>query len=405
MITPFFLIALTTFSFASCASANVLSPSKEVMVPSAALPLNTSPAINSPKLTGNIQLRNRELLVDGKPFVIKAVCYNPVTKGKNVHNGLILAAPTAADLALIEKDFQMMQAAGVNTIRTYVPITNERILNLLVKYHLKTIVPIFNSLVSIPFSSITKKVAELTSTLKNHPSTLIWEIGNEWNYNNFYSNETSSPNAHDSIDLLKKAIAAVRSQDTTHPISTVIGDLPKDEHFWSTLPDSQIDLYGSNIYDGLTFGDRLIRWKKISNKPLYIGEFGASAFNSLTNSEDGHAQAVAVKSLLTEVQNNLSLKHPDNVLVGGAIFEWNDEWWKGGGSPEVHGNDGFYLIPDKTITYKVRIYPQDLASDTNIPKVSGPYPDHIFHEKWWGIVDINRRKRPAYQALKEVYVQ
>ena len=33
------------------------------------------------------------------------------------------------------------------------------------------------------------------------------------------------------------------------------------------------------------------------------------------------------------------------VCIGGAVFEWNDEWWKvkteDGGSPDAHDNSGF----------------------------------------------------------------
>ncbi len=394
MTTPSFFAAIILLaSVALCAER-----SKEH-----AASADTTTTISAP--TDDIRVKSRQLLINGTPFVIKAVCYSPIPKGKSARNNsdVILLHPTASDLVLIEGDFKMMRAAGINTIRTYFPITDQRILDLLLKYHLKTIVPVFNSLAFIPFSEMTKKISEIASVLKNHPSTLIWEIGNEWNYNNFYSAETKTPNAHTSLELLNIAIAAVKSQDTVHPISTVLGDLPKEESFWKSLPDAQIDLYGSNIYDGLTFGDRLNRWKKISNKPLYIAEFGANAFSDITHSEDDKSQAVALQSLLTEIQNNLSATNGDNVLVGGAVFEFCDEWWKGDGSPSVHGANGFYLIMDKKGVPKLRSYPSDLFNDRNIPKIFGPYPDQIFHEKWWGIVDLGRHKRPAYYVIKEIY--
>ena len=342
-------------------------------------------------LTGSIKVLNRQLIVNGVPFVMKAVCYNPVPKGKD-NTGLITTHPSVDDLAVIEKDFQMMHAAGINTIRTYQPLLDQRVLSMLVKYHLRTIVPIFNS-----YTTTLTEVTHVVSTLKNHPSTLIWELGNEWNYNYLYSKKGPSQEVTTaesegigmarSITLLQQVIAYIRERDTTHPISTVIGDLPDDNAFWASLPDGQIDIYGTNIYDGLSFNhptnNRFERWKKISNKPLYIAEFGSNAFNNNScegGSEDDQSQAFATRSLITEIQNNLSANNPDNVLIGASIFEWCDEWWK---DPQtsltVHGNGGFTL-PD-----------------------GGPYPDHTFHEEWWGIVDIDRNPRPAYEALQELY--
>lgn len=346
-------------------------------------------------LTGNIQIRNRQLLINGKPFIMKGVCYSPTRKGASYPSGLIFLNPSDEDLALIEKDFQMMHAAGVNTLRTYVPMLDQRVLDLLVKYEFKTIVPSLNT-----FDTPIEDIINTVSILKNHPSTLIWELGNEWNYNYFYSKIPSSLGNDkplpdeiangigliESVNLIKHAIDTIRVIDTIHPISTVIGDLPNDNNFWLSLPDERINLYASNIYGGLTFchpsNNRFERWKSISNKPLYISEFGTDAFNSILNHEDPDSQAIGTRALLTEIQNNLSANDPNNILVGGSIFEWNDEWWKdGNGSPDVHDSGG--------------IVPADIEN--------GPYPDNVFNEEWWGIVDIDRNPRPAYDVLKEFY--
>ncbi len=397
-------LVVNIFSFPTLFIFLLLSSLSSALTQESNYPLlNTKSSL----LRGNIQIQGRELLLDGVPFVMKAVCYSPIAKGKSAHSleDVILLHPSKEDLVLIEHDFKLMQDAGVNTVRTYFPMTEKPLLDLLEKYHLRTIVPIFNSLAFIPYDQIHQRVTQIAAALKNHPSTLLWEVGNEWNYNNFYSSEVKGGTAPSSLELLTTAITALREEDQVHPISTVLGDLPKEESFWKSLPDAQIDLYGSNIYDGLTFGDRFQRWKNISTKPLYIAEFGATAFNDKKQGEDDASQALALRSLLTQIQENLSAKNPDHVLVGGAIFEFADEWWKGGGSPSSHGSDGFYLIADQEGKSILRSYPSDHLKDKNSPKIAGPYPDQIFHEKWWGIVDIDRNKRPAYKVVEEIYHQ
>ncbi len=325
---------------------------------------------------------------------MNGVCYNPVRKGANEDNGLITLNPTPEDLVIIEKDFKMMQEAGFNTIRTYRPIIDYRVLSLISKYQLRTIVPLFANYERDKNLNLLLKTVEI---LKNEPSTLMWEIGNEWNLNHFYTHDFKDTTSSDTLPLksekeltnnqciriIKHIAKLVRKRDINHPISSVLINSksiinPTEENGCEFL--ECIDIYGINVYDWLSFGDRFSQWKEMSQKPFYIGEFGADCYNQNNKEYDPLSQQIADKSVVTEILNNLSAKDPDNILIGGCIFEWTDEWWKDPwGFLDTHDTGG----------YDAGKY--------------GPYPDHFFTEEWWGLVDIERNTREAYYTIQSLF--
>ena len=75
--------------------------------------------------------------------------------------------------------------------------------------------------------------------------------------------------------------------------------------------------------------------------------------------------------------NNLSAINSSNILVGGCLFEWCDEWWKSG-FPLDHDTTGLTLA-------------------------TGPYPGNCYINEWFGILDIDHNPRAAYDAIKSVF--
>jgi hypothetical protein len=215
-------------------------------------------------------------------------------------------------------------------------------------------------------------VSDTILKTKDHPAVLMWYIGNEWNYNNLYS---TSIDFDGSIELINIAAQIAKNLDPTRAVASIYGELPSADTI-QRMP--LIDIWGTNVYRELGFGEIFEEWAALSGKPLFIGEYGADAYNSNpeVNAEDQEAQALAT-AVLTEIIFEESTFY-NGVCSGGILFELADEWWKA-------GND-------------------DQHDVGGIAPGGGPYPDGIFNEEWWGLVDINRQKRQAFDAFKSVAV-
>jgi len=301
-------------------------------------------------------VEGRQIRVDGVPFQIRGVCWNPVPKGKTHPDGLDFAG-------LVAKDAALMAQAGINVVRTYEPLSDKGTLDQLHALGIKVINSVY-PWGGAPASVVTERV----NAAKEHPAILMWVLGNEWNYNGLYVGLSHQQ----SLERLNEAAALVKAADPTRPIATIYGELPSPETL-AAMP--LIDVWGLNVYRGITFGDLFSEWGKRSEKPMFLGEYGADAFNALLPGYDPGSQAEAVEKLTLELDAHASAKNPAEVCSGGALFEWADEWWKAG-NPDVHDDGG--AAPG-----------------------GGPHPDGVFNEEWWGIVDIDRNPRPAYEAYKK----
>jgi hypothetical protein len=307
---------------------------------------------------GEVVFRDGAFEKGGEPFPLRAVAWNPVARG-DVH-------PRDLDFAgFVEQDAPLMQAAGINAVRTYEPIRDTRVLDVLLAhdvYVLMTVYPFGGDPVGV--------VRENMEAALDHPAVIMWVVGNEWNYNGLYAGLSFD----DTVARVGEAVDAVREVDATRPVSTIYGEVPSVETIEAL---SSVDVWGINAYRSKTFGDLFDVWASRSDKPMYMGEFGADAWNADTGMEDQGAQAEATRALLGELEENAP--EAGGPCLGGAIFEFADEWWKDStGSPDVHDTGG-------------------------IAPGGGPYPDAVFNEEWWGLVTIDREPRAAYRVVEAMW--
>mmetsp|Transcript_66050 Transcript_66050/g.214848 ORF Transcript_66050/g.214848 Transcript_66050/m.214848 type:complete len:480 (-) Transcript_66050:385-1824(-) len=307
-----------------------------------------------------IQVKERQILVDGKPIHLKGVAWNPIKKGGTHPSGLNFAEA-------VERDADLLAKAGVNAVRTYSPITDTKVLDVLWAHGIWVLNSVYNN-GRAPSDSVVSKLL----MVKHHPAILMWTIGNEWNYNGLYV----GMGLWDAASKLQEVASVIKQFDQEHPVACVYGELQSLREVEAKMPS--VDVWGVNAYRGISFGSLFDSYAATSSKPLFLGEYGADAFNTKIGREDQESQAVATKALTQEIADHSSVN--GGVCLGGFVFELADEWWKDdSGSAWEHDKGG------------------------HAPG-SGPYPDMTFNEEWWGLVDIDRNPRRALSALGEVAI-
>jgi exo-beta-1,3-glucanase (GH17 family) len=305
-----------------------------------------------------VTVSGRQILVNGVPYTIKGVCYNPVPVGSSARRFDSLSA----DLAL-------MREAGINTIRVYSPIASAAVLDSLTASGIKVITGFgYNQGGNNDILSGT--YLNYINTYKNHEAILLWELGNEYNYHP----EWFSGNVANWYAALNSAASAIHGADPNHPASTAHGEMP-DATARSSCPN--VDVWGMNIYRWDNPGSLFASWQAASAKPMYLSEGGADSYmaaaqNGYTAGENQKMQADAVRNILTRVFQNSA------VGSGITLFAFVDEWWKAG-NPSVHDAGGA------------------------APNSGGVPYDGAANEEYWGILNIDRTKKLAFNEIKAVY--
>jgi len=299
-------------------------------------------------------------MVDGKPYLIKGVCYHPVPKGSDKR-----------DFGNLSQDLALMVEAGINTIRVYEPIDDKAVLDEIHAAGIKVIIG-FGYNQDGNFDILSGTFIDYINKYKNHKAILLWELGNEYNYHP----EWFEGDIKNWYTALNNAAEIIHKNDPSHPVTTAHGELPKAIAL-SLCPN--IDVWGMNVYRWDEPGGIFGQWKAVSTKPMYLSEAGADSYMTITRGGykqgvNEKAQAAANAEIMESVFNNME------VCSGVTLFSFTDGWWKAGNN-EVQDIGGW------------------------APNSSGVPYDGSPNEEYWGIVDIERNKKETYEIVKLKYNQ
>ncbi len=301
------------------------------------------------------------------PFELKGVGWSPMPVGSTNTAGYTLHYTAYAD-----QDVPLIAGLNANVVKTYNAFElNDSGRLLLDELYARGVMVIMTVMPSY-WDAENKAYLQAVNTFKGHPAILMWLLGNELNYNKLYNGSLSLDQA---IDYVRTAIDDIHAADGEHPVAVSWGNAPTANYI-SALQAA--DVWALNLYPFLSLSERFDEWLARSKKPIFVGEYGADAYNAMLGAEDQDKQAEATQVLTEQIIENYSAVTPSKAVLGGCIFELADEWWKAKGtSPSSHDAGGF--------------------------SNSGVYPDGIANEEWWGLVSVERQPRKAYDTLKSLY--
>ena len=358
-----------------------------------------------------------KLVVNGNDFMINGMNWDYFPIGTNYSYSLWTQSDDII-IAALDSEMSLLKNMGINVIRQYTGVQPKWIKYIYEKYGIYTMLNhsfgryglnlsgswVANTEYSDPRVDqvLLQEVTAMVELYKDTPGVLMFLLGNENNYGLFWGgaetedipieDRNSTKRARSMYKLFNKATLAMKKIDQNHPISMCNGDLLFSDIIKEECKD--VDIFGVNMYRGVSFGDAFQKVKDDLGKPIMFTEFGADAFNAIDNAEDQKSQAYYMVNNWKEIYENAYGMGKVGNSIGGFTFQFSDGWWKFGQTKNLN-------LHDNNASWANGGYQSDFKKGEN-----------NMNEEWFGICAkgaTNERglyqlyPRAAYYALKDAH--
>jgi beta-glucuronidase len=330
-----------------------------------------------------------QLLVDGEPYFIKGVGYEPVRVGDRLTasnmwmnydfngNGICDTAYESwvdennnniqdADEPVVG-DFALLKEMGCNTIRIYHPsnINKEILRDLYNRFGIRIIMGNFFGAYTWGSGAswedgtdytdeqqrlnMLEDVKNMVLEYKDEPYILFWMLGNENEMvgsreNSTFNNTNARLVPRVYTEFVNEAAEMIHAIDPDHPVAVSNASLRLLKYYAKYAPS--IDILGFNAYMGAYGFGTLWRAVKMDfDRPVVITEYGIDCYNQLKNIIDEDFQARYHKGCWQDmVDNRFGHKGAGN-SIGGFAYNWLDSWWFCGSASEHDVEKGAWRGP------------------------------------------------------------
>lgn len=356
------------------------------------------------------------LQVDGEDFMVLGMNWDYFPRG-TTYSYNFWGQPDALIQAALDREMGLMQTMGANTIRVYNGIPPRWVEYIYDTYGIYSVVNhavgrygvdltgryVPNTDYSDPATraQLIGEVRALVEEFQGTRGVLMWLLGNENNYGLVWSSaetedlpvgEADAVRARYLYSLFGEVVDAIKEIDTERPVAMANGDLQYLDIIAEEVDN--LDIFGSNVYRGISFGDLFQRVKDTMGIPVVFTEFGADRFDAIRMREDQETQAKYLIGQWQEIYEQSAGKGRVGNAIGGMTFQWTDGWWK-------FGQEDRLDIQDTNASWSNDAYPEDWEPGEN-----------NMNEEWWGVVAkgptdpyglYELYPRAAFYALKQAY--
>ncbi len=198
----------------------------------------------------------------------------------------------------------------------------------------------------------------LAAKYKDHPAVFGWVLGNELNS----PQNRANPRYWNYLNTLAKALKKIAPKKEVMVVLIDDGMETLQRVKEMNVDVSSIDIWGINSYRGSVHPDLnnfgvglnsiFEQYRQFSEKPLIITEFGPSSTTRkgaklpATPTDFDLLSKLCPQEKIIQLPDNSDLAadyiegHWNDIMdhlevaVGGIVFEWQDEYWKGSRNPE-----------------------------------------------------------------------
>ena len=358
-----------------------------------------------------------KLKVNGKDFMVNGMNWDYYPVGTNYSYSLWTQSDAFIKQAL-DEEMGLLKNMGVNTIRVYAGMPKQWIEYVYTNYGIYTMLNHSFGRYGLTLDGVwtpnteysnaktqellLTEVKQMATDYKDTKGLLLFLLGNENNYGLFWDgaetenipmeDRKSTARARSMYKLFNDAVVAMKGIDTSHLIAICNGDLLFLDIIAKECKD--VDIFATNVYRGVSFGDLYDRVKKEYGKPVLLSEFGSDAFSVLTNQEDQNSQAFYLKGNWKEIYENAAGLGKAGNSLGGFTFQFSDGWWKYGQTKNLE-------VHDSNASWSNGGYQKDFTEGEN-----------NMNEEWFGICAKGPTNpkgfyqlypRAAYYVLKDLH--
>lgn len=300
--------------------------------------------------------KGMKLIVDGKDFMINGMNWDYVPIGTDVTNSNFYKLSDDVIKAGLDTEMGLLKNMNVNVIRQYVGVPAKWVKYIYEKYGVYTVLNHSFGRYGLTLNGVWTPVTiysdektqehlvsamiELVEEYKDVPGILMYMMGNENNYGLFWQgaetedfpegeeqkNAVGENRGRPMYRLMNEVAKKMKEMDSNHPVAICNGDVLFIDIIAEECKD--VDVYGTNVYRGESFGDLFQVVKDKLDMPVMFTEFGADAYNALAQKEDQYWQAHYNLLNWKEIYENAAGLGKAENSIGGFTFQFSDGWWK-----------------------------------------------------------------------------